>query len=213
MNKSYLNGALYAVLLFLVSMSANAALYSRLGGDAAYDDVLDITWVTNAALSGDPNGTWFSNNEWASNLNYLGFDDWRLASMAVSGGVPTGAVTSGSVIDCRTATEEDCRDNELGYMYYYNLGGTIGDDLRGNQTAGEVALTDIQWFYMSGTEYTFHVPMFTFSHGSFQTAENYEPSYGWAVRSGDVVVPVPAAVWLFGTGLLSLVSLARRNLS
>ena len=32
----------------------------------------------------------------------------------------------------------------------------------------------------------------------------------WAVHSGDVI-PIPAAVWLFGSGLLGLVGVARRK--
>jgi hypothetical protein len=39
-------------------------------------------------------------------------------------------------------------------------------------------------------------------------------NYAWAVHSGDVsasVVPVPAAVWLFGSGLLGLIGMARRK--
>jgi len=36
--------------------------------------------------------------------------------------------------------------------------------------------------------------------------------YAWAVRSCDVsAVPVPAAVWLFGTGFLGLIGVARRK--
>jgi hypothetical protein len=38
--------------------------------------------------------------------------------------------------------------------------------------------------------------------------------YAWAVQSGDVAVlatPVPAAVWLFGSGLLGLIGMARRK--
>ncbi|MCK5092950.1 MAG: VPLPA-CTERM sorting domain-containing protein, partial [Gammaproteobacteria bacterium] len=38
--------------------------------------------------------------------------------------------------------------------------------------------------------------------------------YAWAVHDGDVgasVVPVPAAVWLFGSGLIGLVGFARRK--
>ena len=34
----------------------------------------------------------------------------------------------------------------------------------------------------------------------------------WAVRTGDVAaVPIPAAVWLFGSGLVGLFGLARRR--
>jgi len=36
--------------------------------------------------------------------------------------------------------------------------------------------------------------------------------YALAVRPGDVsAVPVPAAVWLFGSGLMGLLGLARRK--
>jgi hypothetical protein len=36
--------------------------------------------------------------------------------------------------------------------------------------------------------------------------------YGWAVQSGDVsAVPVPAAVWLFGSGLLGLIGVAKHK--
>ncbi len=36
--------------------------------------------------------------------------------------------------------------------------------------------------------------------------------YAWAVKSGDVsAVPVPAAVWLFVSGLVGLVGFARRK--
>jgi len=34
----------------------------------------------------------------------------------------------------------------------------------------------------------------------------------WAVADGDInAVPVPAAVWLFGSGFLGLVGVARRK--
>jgi len=36
--------------------------------------------------------------------------------------------------------------------------------------------------------------------------------FGWAVKSGDVgTVPIPAAMWLFGSGVLALVGVARRK--
>ena len=57
MKKSHLLSAVCAVLFSFITVSANATLHGRLpltpGGtdyQAAYDDVLDITWTTNAAL-------------------------------------------------------------------------------------------------------------------------------------------------------------------
>jgi hypothetical protein len=209
MNKSRILGALSAVLFTFITVSANATLVSRLGGVAAYDDVLDITWVTDADLSRFI--TWNNQVAWASGLDYLGFDDWRLASMSVAAGLPTGTATS--VIDCSTATELACRDNELGYMFYQNMGGIFGDNKTGNQTVDGVLLTDVRPDYWSGTEFGSGGAWdFSFIRGSRGGSGKGSGSYGWAVRSGDVsAVPVPAAVWLFGSGLIGLIGIARKK--
>jgi hypothetical protein len=196
MKKSNLLSAVCAVLFSLIAMSANATLHGRLpatfGGtdyQAAYDDVLDITWVTNGALS--TKVSWQPQVDWAANLNYLGYDDWRLASMAVSAGLPTGAAPS--VVSCNSATELACRDNEMGYMFYQNMGGTIGDTLTGNQTVDGVLLSNVQGGYWSGTEYATDPAgawFFTFiaypgGHYGVDIRKGSGFS-GWAVRDGDV---------------------------
>ena len=138
MNKSRLLGAVCAAVFTFITTSSHSTLLSRLGGAAAYDDALDITWLTDADLSGRQR--WDTHLfpdklfDWIDSLNtaeHLGFNDWRLASMSVSapvGSLPDTTVAS-SVIDCSSATEVDCRDNELGYMYYQNMGGTYGSNL------------------------------------------------------------------------------------
>jgi hypothetical protein len=38
--------------------------------------------------------------------------------------------------------------------------------------------------------------------------------FAWAVHSGDVgaaIVPLPAAIWLFGSGLLGLISMLKQQ--
>jgi hypothetical protein len=219
MKKSQLLSALCATLFTVISVSAHASLVGRLpltpGGtnfQAAYDNVLDITWLTDADLSGSFN--WDNQVGWARGLdtaNYLGFDGWRLASMSVAAGLPTGTATN--VIDCSTATELACRDNELGYMFYQNMDGSFGDDKRGNQTVDGVLLTDVQYDYWSGTEYdSGNAWDFFFFNGPQSFFSKGLNGYGWAVRAGDVsAIPVPAAVWLFGSGLVGLVGIARRR--
>lgn len=39
------------ILTLCLTSTAHATLFSRLGGDALYDDVLDITWLSNANLA------------------------------------------------------------------------------------------------------------------------------------------------------------------
>lgn len=219
MNKLRLLNAVWAVLFTFIAASANAALVSRLGGQAAYDSVLGITWLTDAGLSGVNN--WDNQLVWVSSLNtanYLGYNDWRLASMSVSKNGGTGTTTS--VVDCSSKVAS-CQDNELGYMFYKTLGGNPGDDLTGNQTVGGVTLTNIQSEYWSGTEFdTSRAWKFNFQDGSQSSdikdggkaISGTSHAWAWAVRSGDVsAVPVPGAVWLFGSGLMGLLGLMRRK--
>ena len=71
------------IFLLLLSFNATAALYDR-GNGLIYDDVLDITWLQDAnyaQTSGyDSDGamTWNDANNWALNLTYEGYSDWRL---------------------------------------------------------------------------------------------------------------------------------------
>ncbi|MDX1487889.1 MAG: DUF1566 domain-containing protein [Acidiferrobacterales bacterium] len=156
--------------------SSRAELHDR-GNGLIYDDVLNITWLQNAKYGG--NKKWKEAVEWAANLEYQGYGDWRLPSISVSSGVPTGATAS--PVDCSTATELECRDNELGYMYFHNLGG------KGNQVLGNQGfIQNIQRVYWSGTESAGGAWEFTFNYGGM--AEELK-AFGyavWAVRPGDV---------------------------
>ncbi len=70
--------------------------------------------------------------------------------------------------------------------------------------------------YWSGTVYapnTNYAWRFDFDDGAQDVLiKSYNNGYAWAVRPGDVAaVPVPAAVWLFGSGLAGLIGFARRK--
>lgn len=90
----------------------------------------------------------------------------------------------------------------------------------GITAAAPSPFSTIQSNYWSSTE--IHVPQpnsawsFNFG-GGFQGFSHQSLSLSaWAVHSGDVgvaipSVPVPAAVWLFGSGLLGLIGIAKRK--
>lgn len=157
--------------------SSRAELFDR-GNGLIYDDVLNITWLQNASAGG--NKTWKEAVKWASELKYQGFGDWRLPSVSVSSGVPLGATAN--PVDCSTATELACRDNELGYMYYHYLGG------RGNNLTGDQGLfQNIQTSHWSGTESPGGVWIFVFRYGGQSEELKGFGDAVWAVRSGDVV--------------------------
>jgi hypothetical protein len=179
--------ALGVFLIFILG-SAQAALVDR-GGGFIYDDVLDITWTQNANLNGPD--TWENQAAWADSLSIYDsvrdetWEDWRLASADVDG--------DGVVVTCASATEIDCRDNELGYMGQFN-GVTSG-------TPG--IFTNVQtWFYWSGTETGSNNVWATLLGSTEGYTNNTQSFSAWAVTGGDVAaVPIPAAVWLFGSGL------------
>ena len=220
-----------SLLLFIVVLgfpgAANALLITR-GPNLVYDTVLDITWVRDAHLCVTLNNcvnrndglvaggmSWDDANTWAANLVYQGFDDWRLPYASVA----AGAGPSATVHFCTGAGGADvvaCRDNEMGYMFYYNLDGNLGDNKTGNQTAvsGEM-LTDIQFFHWSATEVnSVDAWSFTFGFGSQASgAGRFEPFSAWAVREGDVgvaAVSEPMSLLLVIAGVLGL-ALARRG--
>ncbi|MFK8015220.1 MAG: thrombospondin type 3 repeat-containing protein [Gammaproteobacteria bacterium] len=167
--------------VIFLSGAAHAQLQGRLpftpGGtdyQAYYDETLDITW---AADAGGIFRNWDDANEVISRVVIDGVRGWRLPSMDVN--------MDGTVVECDEVTEADCRDNELGYMYYYNLGGIItDDDLSGDQPP----FVNIRNTHWSGTEGpssdTAYIFGFVFGN---QLPSPKSGSRGvWVVRSGDV---------------------------
>ncbi len=212
---------------FILAGSADAALVPRLGGQAVYDTDLDVTWIADANLAaGNAFGTpgigadgrmnWATAKAWIGNLNaahYLGFDDWRLpitpqpdpSCSDQTGDVPPQGFGLG------------CTGSELGHLFYAEFGATENTSVLATGDPAVLARfenlqADVYW---SGTPYAptpSFVWNFFFSNG-FQGAFSQDLGnyFVWAVRDGDAVVPVPAAVWLFGSGLIGLLGVAGRR--
>ena len=179
---------------------------------------------------------WTTATTWAANLNYNGLTGWRLASNSPVNG---SSFDFTYAVDGTTDRGQNITSthSELSYMYYVNLGlkgyndtaGNIQSDygIFGNGTTNGV--DDSNWrqnnvglvrnlqsyVYWSGSEYP-TVPGFALI---LQYLNGYQAFIikdaqlsAWAVRPGDVApVPVPGAVWLFGSGLVGLLSFHRKK--
>ena len=151
--------------------------------------------------------TWWGAMAWAQDLVYGGFDDWRLATINLT----SPSLSPHSCSDHNAAT---CKasGNELGYMYYIDLGGNSGNNKTGNQTVGGVTLNNIQPDDWSATEFNFpFAHYFLFDVGLQLFSNKLRELSAWAVRPGDVAAaPEPASLLLFGVGALGL-ALSRRR--
>ena len=192
------------VFSMAVVSTAEAALIGVLpataGGSnfqAYYDDQLDISWTANANINGVD--SWSNQIAWAAGLNIGGVTGWRLPSADVNG--------DGVAVDCRGGGVIGCADNEMGFLFWEE----------GITAATPGPFSNIQSSrYWSGTvsasDPTTHAGTLRFSDGISREDEMILNRFAWAVHSGNVsAVPVPAAVWLFGSGLIGLLGLARRK--
>jgi PEP-CTERM motif len=135
------------ISVMLTSLGAHAALLSRLGGQAYYDDVLDITWLADANLAAtntfgafniEPDGSmsWQTATTGIgfvakmNDANYLGFNDWRVPSLSPIDGsaIFNQGFSNNAITDRGYAGSAGWVDgggtpvSEMGYMYYVNLG-------------------------------------------------------------------------------------------
>jgi hypothetical protein len=112
----------------------------------------------------------------------------------------------GTIEDCTVVATEVCADNEYGYLYHVE-GVTASA-----QSPFNGLLTASWWSDTadSGSPFT-NAYRFGFGTGTQASVNQTNTYYAWAVYEGDVAsaIPVPAAVWLFGSGVLALVGLAR----
>jgi len=107
--------------------SADAALVSRLGGQAYYDTVADLTWLADAnyaQTSGyDVDGlmSWQAANAWAAQLTVGGVSGWRLPDTIDVGndGATYSNIYQGVDYGYNITTH-----SELSNMFYNVLGNT-----------------------------------------------------------------------------------------
>lgn len=109
----------------------------------------------------------------------------------------------------------------MGELFYNELGGVAVTSIATTHNGNYNLFSNIQSqpgaYYWSATEYatnTNYAWGFNFGTGYQSGYGKTDTGYAWAVHAGDVgasVVPLPAAAWLFGSGLLGLLGVARRK--
>ena len=110
----------------------------------------------------------------------------------------------------------------MGHLFYNELDGIAQQKITTSTDPDLNLFINIQvsfGTYWSGTELasnTAKAGEFSFINGD-QRANNpkgIHSAFSWAVRDGDVsAVPIPPALWIFGSGLLGLIGVAMKKAS
>jgi hypothetical protein len=202
------------------AINANAALMPVAGGLGVYDSDLDITWLAegnagagssfdDGASATDGLMTWGKAVDWAASLNVAGFSGWRLPTTLHPD--PSCDTQSGG-----RSFGQNCTGSEMGHMFHVEMGGTAFNSMLNTGDPDLAFFTNLQdGVYWSGTEvaaFPTDADDFNINNGKQFGANKSGEFSAWAVHDGNIgaPVPVPPAVWLFGSAL-GLLGWARRR--
>lgn len=208
--------------------------------EAYYDTTLNITWLADAnyaqtnnysGANGQGLMTWSVANTWATSLNYMGVMGWRLPTMVDTGMPGCDGAYAGT--DCGSnvlTTSGTTVYSEMASMFYDTLGvlavcspasvapPCIVQSGWGLTNTGPFSkLQDsIYWTGLEDASDTRYAWVFNFETGVQGSSGRGGTAFGWAVHDGDVgvavpSVPLPAAAWLFGSGLFGLLGVSRKR--
>lgn len=141
-----------ALLLTVTGNHATAELHPRLGGQAYYDDVLDITWLADANYAGTSaySADSFGRLSWDDALyfvdslnaaNHLGFSDWRLPRIEPVNGIAIdynftydGSTDFGHNVSAPGSVFAGTTASELAHMFYNTLGNSSRYNFDGSES-------------------------------------------------------------------------------
>jgi hypothetical protein len=162
----------FVVLLF------SAPVYSELidNHDGTITDTdTGLMWLQDANVSGSL--TWSEAKSWAHNLTHAGYDDWRLPN------------------DFNDCIGFDCRDSEMGHLYYSENVTTASHSLFIN-------IKDSVDYWTGSYPI---VKTFNFSNGRDSEGHDIPHTYNYAMAVRDVaVVPesISSKLFFIGAGVL-----------
>lgn len=205
--------------LAVVPFTAIATLIDS-GDGLILDTDLNISWLKDANLAASntfgisgiaTNGTmnWSTAQNWITAMNaanYLGYNDWRLPTVTDTGA--PGCDFSYTDTDC--GYNSNTSTGEMAHLFFDELGNTAFYNTAGEGQQVGYGLTNTGPFtnfqnsiYWSGTENaadTDRAWSFYFDRGAQSTDDKTLGIFALAVR--PTAVPIPPALWLFGSGLL-----------
>jgi hypothetical protein len=128
------------LLVFGLAISSHAMLIDR-GGGMIYSTDMNVTWLQDAKYArtsgydADGEMNWFEAMEWAQNLSYGGYDDWRLPTYVAGG---------------ENQREDAPLEHEMAYLVFIEL-GSDGSDF--GPFINVIEEGERWWIYWSSSEF------------------------------------------------------------
>jgi len=199
---------LFIILSSFAIVTATQAALIDYGNGMIYDDDINLTMMQDmnyVMTSGyDPDGhlTYQEAVAWVNQLSFGGFTDWRLPS----------------VTPCFDNNELCPGLGELGHIYFDELGGTLWEPglgwIQPDLSIFNNVLSGRYWagpdFDLDDLGYSTHAWWYSLVNGSQDSwpIDELFTEHVWAVRDGNPV-PIPGTIWLFVSGLLGMLGIAR----
>ena len=171
-------------------INGNAVAGNDMNSVFLYDTVLNITWLRDGNANGQMD--WGRVNTWAANLVVGGYDDWQLPTLQPVNGTSFNydfTYDGSSDIGYGAAGTGWGTASEMGHLFYVTLGNTKGS--LSNTGDFQNLQPDGYWFGLEYAPNTSTAWMFSTSYGYHTSYGKGNTRYALAVRSGDVLSPVP----------------------
>jgi hypothetical protein len=186
------------IIAFVLSTSSQAALVERMGGRADYNEIAHLTWPTDTnhkksrGYANDEHVNRDATNNWALQWDVSGVTGWHLAD------------TDSPCADAY------CSKREAGTLFHNKPDASRGNNNPSRHNTKHDLFSHKDSRYWSDSWHT-NRPDDT------PYAEYYRGGQGHSGKTYHFdkcevsAVPVPAAVWLFGSGLICLIGIGRRK--
>lgn len=232
-----------AALALTLAGTAHAALVNR-GGGMIYDTTLNLTWLADmnyaftsgyAAAHGvppyptvDTNAVythggmgWAAAQNWAANLAYGGYEDWRLPSLNPSDTSCSNSRDLGGGLGVQHYGT-GCTGGELSHLFVVDLGNKAGQSVENTegdsaeQIANQALFTNMnRGSYWSSTAFAPNPDLAWYFYSRSGSQLNQDTRAGFfaiAVREGDVAAaPEPQTLGLVVVALGAALGLRARR--
>jgi hypothetical protein len=201
MNKSRLIGALCAVMLSLISASANASLVFLINTYTTDQVSFSISGTFDADTIGIFPGYLAVKNDWSNNIGV--HTEWFSGTPAIT----VNSILIGGLPPSLTQAQDNSSNAWNDDVFFINAVNNTVPFTAGTTVSGSITLSGVGLFNPADL-----ATLELVSGLNFTSPSDGNDDWARLEASAQSVIPLPAAVWLFGSAL-GVMGVMRRKIS